>query len=503
LGGVSNGVDAARNGGFCILWPAGRWAAGEAKQGQDMDPYRTNKLNQSILEVLSQLLQTAVKDPRVGFVTLGGVELNRDHSVAQVFWSVIGDEEERRTSFAGLKKARGYMQSRLVRTLGLRAAPQLRFVYDDSVEKGLAMDDVLDDLASQGEFLSEDDRRRQMTLDDLEAPGELIEGLRSADRLWIVPHFNPDPDAIGSALALAEALESMGREVRVLSYPEPATGLSDLPGYEDVVVSDEAEDLLASEPPDALVLVDCHRIDRCGPLEEVLDRIETRWCIDHHLVSGRKAPEIGWIDARACSSCTLIHQVIAKLGEGAAEFEDAPFEMTVDMATNLYAGLINDTGGFRFSNTMPLTFELAGRLSSLGVDTAAVSRMTLHRFRTEGVALLQRVLATFEYHHGGRILVARATRAMLAETGGAMSDTEGFVNIATAVDGVRLVAFLKEIDDDTWRVSLRVRGDGDVQVVAARHGGGGHKQAAGCTIGGSGDEVASMLVGDLIAALGE
>ena len=71
-----------------------------------MDPYRTNRLNQSILEVLSDLLQTAVKDPRVGFVTLNGVKLNRDHSVAEVFWSVLGEEDDRKTSFAGLKKAK-------------------------------------------------------------------------------------------------------------------------------------------------------------------------------------------------------------------------------------------------------------------------------------------------------------------------------------------------------------------------------------------------------------
>ena len=64
------------------------------------------------------------------------------------------------------------------------------------------------------------------------------------------------------------------------------------------------------------------------------------------------------------------------------------------------------------------------------------------------------------------------------------------------------MAFLKEIATDTWRASLRVRGEGNVQVVAARYGGGGHMQAAGCTIEGEGEEVAARLVGDLTAALG-
>ncbi|MCP4293202.1 MAG: 30S ribosome-binding factor RbfA [bacterium] len=467
-----------------------------------MDPYRSNKLNQSILEVLSRLLQVSVKDPRVGFVTINAVQVNRDHSVAQVYWSVLGDDADRKESFAGLKKARGYMMSKLTRTLGLRCAPDLRFVYDDTVAKGLDLDNVLDELANQGEFKSEEEKKRELELEDVVPPFELIKGIREAKSIWIVPHHNPDPDAMGSALALCECLENMGRDVRVVSYVDPPVGFSDMPGFDAVVTDDEAEELFLEEQPETLILVDCHDISRCGPLEKTLDRFETRWCIDHHLVSGRKAPEAGWIEARSCSTCTLIHRVIETLSEGDDEFGDHDFEMTLDMATNIYAGLISDTGSFRFSNTMPLTFELARRLSVMGVDTAWVSRKTMHRHRPEGVALMQKVLATFEYHNNGRILILRATLAMLEETGGNMVDTEGFVNIATAVDGVKYIAFMKEKEAGTWRVSLRVRGEGDVQSLAARYGGGGHKQASGCTISGQGDDVAANLADELGALIG-
>ncbi|MCB1183272.1 30S ribosome-binding factor RbfA [bacterium] len=455
-------------------------------------------MTQAILEVLSELIQTSVKDPRVGFVTLNQVKLNRDHSVAEVFFSVMGEEADPATSLKGLKKAKGFLQSRLSRTLGLRAAPDLRFVHDDSVAKAVDMGALLDDLKDQGEFLTEEEKKRRLTLDDIEPPVELLRGLRAGQRFWVVPHHNPDPDAMGSALAMAEALRAMGREVRVMGYCDPPIGLTNLPGFADVTDCEDADELFDEERPDTLLLVDCHRIDRCGPLEETLERFSVRWCIDHHLVSGRKAPEPGWVEARACSSCTLVHQVITSLGEG--DGDDPPFDLTLDMATNLYAGLVTDTGGFRFSNTVPFTFEFARRLSELGVDTAAVSGQTLHRYRREGVAMLQRVLETFAYHAEGRILVAHATRAMLDETGAAMGDTEGFVNIATAVDGVEIVAFLKEIGDDTWRVSLRSR-TGDVQQVAARHGGGGHAKAAGCTIEGAVDEVAAQLVAELTGTL--
>ena len=466
-----------------------------------MDPFRTNKKNQAILEVISRLIQVSVKDPRVGFVTINSVKLNRDHSVAQVFWSTLGDEDDRKTSFAGLKKARGYLMSKLTRTLGLRAAPDLRFVYDDTVAKGLELDNVLDDLAEQGEFKTEEEKKREMDLEDLQPPYELIQAIRQSVKVWVVPHFNPDPDAMGSALALAAALEQMGRDVTVVSYVDPPVGFSDLPGFDQVVTSDVAEELYSNEKPDTLILVDCHNIDRCGPLEDTLDRFQNRWCIDHHLISGRKAPESGWIEARSCSTCTLVHQVIGSLSVGGGDFDDDAFDLNVDMATNIYAGLISDTGSFRFSNTMPLTFELAHLLSEMGVDTAAVSRNTMHRYRREGVALLQRVLESFEYHNDGKVLILRATQAMLEETGGHMPDTESFVNIATAVDGVKYVAFMKEREDQEWRVSLRVRGEGDVQTLASRYGGGGHKQAAGCTLNGTGDEVAAELAIELGLAL--
>ncbi|MFT5783559.1 MAG: phosphoesterase RecJ-like protein [Candidatus Krumholzibacteriia bacterium] len=463
-----------------------------------MDPYRTNKMNQAILEVLSQLITTSVKDPRVGFVTINQVKLNRDHSVAEIFYSVMGDDpEEQKKSFVGLKKARGYMQSKLVRVLGLRAAPNLRFVYDHTVATAIGMGELLDSIKDDGGLMTEEEKKREMSLVDLQPTHELMMGLQEGKSFWIVPHHNPDPDALGSALALGEALYAMGKHVRVMGYSDPSVGLTELPGFKDVTPHEDAEELYSAEKPDTLILVDCHHLDRCGPLEGTLERFDTQFTIDHHLVSGRKAPLPGWIEPKACSSCTLVHQVIMAL----IEASDDAFELTVDMGTNLFAGLVTDTGGFRFDNTMPFTFELGQKLSRLGVDTAEVNRQTLFRYRRSGVAMLQKVLETFDYYADGKILIAHATQSMLEETGALMADTEGFVNIATAIDDVRFVAFLKQRDEEEWRVSLRVCTKGDVQQVAAKHGGGGHKMAAGCTLAGPLAEVVATLVGDLTVAL--
>jgi phosphoesterase RecJ-like protein len=464
-----------------------------------LDSHKSEKLGHAIQKVLSELLQKEVKDPRVGFVTVSGVKLNRDQSVAQVYCSIIGDEQERERSLAGLRKAAGFLQSRLARVLRLRQTPELRFLYDESIERGLEVDSILRGLAERGEFAGEAGRRRSLLLDDLVPPRDLIEGLTAAERPWIVPHANPDADAVGSALALGAALEAAGKRPVVLAFPESPPGIPELPGYDRTLQPDEAAELLPEEPPDAVVLVDSHRLDRTGVYEEMLESVEQFWVIDHHLL-GSQAPLPGWVDDRACSTATLVHQVICALQTG-LEGRCTSFEMDPEIASCLYAGLINDTGGFRFPNTLPMTFELARRLTLAGADPAASAKRTLHRYRRQGVDLLREVLGTFSYAAEGRVLTLRVDQEMLARTGAGLGDTETFVNVAASVEGVAYVALMKEVEAGTWRLSLRAPGGGNVQQVATRHGGGGHHQAAGCTLEGSAEEVQRTIVADLTASL--
>jgi phosphoesterase RecJ-like protein len=462
-----------------------------------MDPYKTNRLNAALQRTLSELLETKVKDPRVGFVTVSSVELNRDHSVAKVYFSVLGqsdgacDDVARENTLKGLKKAGGFLQSQVARILELRATPELRFVPDASLDRSEAVEAVLKDLAERGEFRSEAERRRSRTLTDFVPPRELVEPLRAAQSVWITPHFNPDPDAVGSTLALGEALRRLGKDVTVLRFADPPLGISWLPGWKHGLDVSAAPERFAEEPPDLGVLVDCHRTDRLGPLQETFDRLTRVVCVDHHLVTGRRAPAPGWVDDRAEACVTLVHQVIMALHEGG----DDP--ITLGMATNLFAGLVGDTGGFRFENTTPMTFGFARDLAARGIDTAQTSHRVMHQRRRAGLELLQRCLGTCVWTAGGKVVTARASLATLAETHAAASETEGFVNVLTSVDGVQYAAFLKETAPDVWRASLRAMADGDVQSIAARYGGGGHRRAAGCTIEGEGDAVAAEVAAAL------
>ena len=121
---------------------------------------------------------------------------------------------------------------------------------------------------------------------------------------------------MGSALALCEALRHLGKDATVLRFADPPLGITWLPGWKHGLDVAAAPARLAEAPPDLGVLVDCHRTDRLGPLQETFDRLPRLVCIDHHLVTGRRAPAPGWVDDRAEASVTLIHQVIMALQRG-------------------------------------------------------------------------------------------------------------------------------------------------------------------------------------------
>jgi ribosome-binding factor A len=105
--------------------------------------YRKERLNESIKELLGELLLSRIKDPRVGLVTITGVEVARDLVTAKVFFTVMGGEVERAESKAGLESAKNFLRKAVGRELKLRNAPDFRFIYDDSLDRSMQIEDAL------------------------------------------------------------------------------------------------------------------------------------------------------------------------------------------------------------------------------------------------------------------------------------------------------------------------------------------------------------------------
>ncbi len=320
-------------------------------------------------------------------------------------------------------------------------------------------------------------------------PQTLLDLLRDKQRFWLATHVNPDADGIGSMLGLGLALTAAGKEVRMLAEGHGPSAFGVLPGYDQIVPLAELDG-----DCEVIILFDCHELSRIGSYAEKLNGEEIVAVIDHHLTDGEDGGDghIEWLEPAAASTASLVHSIVHTAPE---------LTLSPEVASCCYSGLITDTGGFRFSNTTADTLKVGADLVECGADAAALAETFLHR-RTPGVLrLLARVLDTFDYRFGGRVVFARMTLAMCEETGGRMADTEGFVNFATSAEGVRLVALLKEESPTRWRISLRANDPHDVQRVAAQLGGGGHAKAAGCTLDGDVDAVEARLTEALGAEL--
>lgn len=112
---------------------------------------RDGHLEETLRRIVASALDLEVEDPRVGYVTVSEVRLNRDRTVAQVFYTVLGGEEERATSLEGLKRCRGYLRQLIGDQIRLRTVPELRFVYDDSLDRSFRVEEALDRIASERE----------------------------------------------------------------------------------------------------------------------------------------------------------------------------------------------------------------------------------------------------------------------------------------------------------------------------------------------------------------
>nr|WP_237421715.1 bifunctional oligoribonuclease/PAP phosphatase NrnA [Gordonia sp. SID5947] len=298
----------------------------------------------------------------------------------------------------------------------------------------------------------------------------------------ILCHVRPDADTIGSGLALGMALERQGVDVEV-AFPDTValpTTLAGLPGSTLLVSAHE----VVGHP--VVVSVDAASLGRLDSLATVFTAAERSMTIDHH-ASNSGFGDLDLIDAAADCTAVLVLSVLDELG---VEIDD-------DIATCLYAGLVTDTGSFRWAR--PESFRIAARLLDAGVDARTWSRNLLdsHPFRWfEMVAsVLGGAQLVPEACQGDGLVYAIVGHDLL--TGMSWEESESVVDIVRTANEAEVAAVFKETGPSTWTVSLRSKRRVDLVPIAAAHGGGGHRHASGYSDAGTADEVVAHLLESL------
>lgn len=317
----------------------------------------------------------------------------------------------------------------------------------------------------------------------------IVEALSSGDRFLIACHVDPDPDCIGSLLALDWLLERLGKRSQPLSHDGILPQWRFLPRIERIASPREPA-AWSEETWDALVVVDCE-VSRTGSAAAWADRVERVINIDHH-VTNPGTGHINLVVPDAAATGAVVYRLIREAGA----------ELDADVATLLYAAIMSDTGSFRFSNTTAETFEIAADLVRHGAQPDVISREIYETRSWEYVRLLGRVLETLQRSPDGSVAWIVLSQEMIREEGARQDESEGFIQYPRMVDGVEVALFFRETESGAVRVGFRSKERVDVSRLAQEFGGGGHPRAAGCTVEGPLEDAVARVVARTVEVAG-
>lgn len=303
---------------------------------------------------------------------------------------------------------------------------------------------------------------------------ELKSLLSEPKRIVLLPHRNPDGDAIGSTLAMRLYLSKLGHSCEVISPNDFPKFLKWMEGAKDIQIAEynPGHSRRTIEKAELIFLLDFNTTARIDEVGEWLDRSEApKVLIDHHQEPDQF--DFMYSDVEMPATCQMVYKFIESMGH--LDLID------VSLAECIYTGILTDTGGFRYRTTSAETHRIVANLLEKGLNLDKIynevyDNQSVGRLKLLGVTL-DSLIAMPDY----RTAYMKLTRAEQAEYGMQKGDTEGFVNYGLGINNnVLSVFFIEDQQRDFIKISFRSKGGFDVNQFARKHfNGGGHISAAG------------------------
>lgn len=309
---------------------------------------------------------------------------------------------------------------------------------------------------------------------------QIISAIKNAETVLVCGHIRPDGDCIGSVLAMRKLCVKLGAKCDGVCDCDKPAHYAFLPDYEKYCVT-------TCKNYDLFIALDSGDEKRLGKYAKYLSSCKNSINIDHHPSNDRYA-KYNLVDETASSVCQILYELFCDSGL-----------IDLDTAQLLYVGLSTDTGNFMHSNTNAKVFSVAAALCAFGIDVATINH-NLYRNNTMNKTLLTaKAIENIKLFCDGKIALMTIMRDDLKKCGCDDTDTEGLIDYASSITGVRISICMCE-QDGLFRVSFRSTG-ADVSAVAALFGGGGHKVASGCVITGDAEDVGRKVVNAAAKAL--
>jgi len=311
---------------------------------------------------------------------------------------------------------------------------------------------------------------------------DLIPLLMTAEKIILTTHLDPDPDGLGSEMALEEMLLALGKTV-IVANNDPIPRLYDFAGFRSPLFVGDAVTAELASGADLLVVVDTAEAKRLGASARLLEPMKGRTVVlDHHMHGNLEGPVV-LVDRTFSSTSQIIYSLLSRMG----------FPFTKRAADALYAGIQFDTHGFRFVFDRSEPFKIAGHLVDLGADTCGIQEQLFARVSRGHVAALTVAMGRARYELDGRWAWSYITQAELDSFGGTAEDAGEIAPFFCSVEGVQVATFIKEMADGRFKISFRSKAAWPIGHICTKMGGGGHANAGGATVGGPVERVIEEL----------
>lgn len=312
----------------------------------------------------------------------------------------------------------------------------------------------------------------------------LWEIIESNQRFVLSSHVRPDADALGSELAMAEMLESKGKQVRIINPSAPPNTLEFLdPNGKVHKLGDTASPDDVSDT-DVHIVLDTSAWSQLQGVGDILKKSQAiKVVVDHH-VSSDNLGATEFKDTQCEATGTMVYRFL-KSGD---------VEITESMARNLFCAITTDTGWFRFSSTTSETMRIGAELIDLGVKPAEMYRLLYEQRSFARIQLAGRILSKVQLDSDGKLAYTSVKWSDFVATSATPVDTESLVNECLTIAGTEAAFIAVEMQNKMIKISFRSRGALNVAAIAEQFGGGGHKQASGATMKGPLDSALRKLL---------
>lgn len=309
----------------------------------------------------------------------------------------------------------------------------------------------------------------------------IINSITIAQRILILTHESPDGDAVGSSLGMYIALKNLKKEVDVVV--DEYSKVFDFLPYIDEIKKE------SSGKYDLVIALDCASKSRLYDPKNEIDKCKMTISIDHH-ASNTYFADYNYVEGNSPAASQTVIKILKRLGT----------TLTKEIAECLIAGIITDTGGFRYETVNEETFGFAAKILELGVN---ISDIYIRVFQTKSkpqFILSQIATSRLELLYKDKIALTYITLADEKKCKALKGDHEGIVNVGQSIEGVEVSAFLRQCDKG-FKVSLRSNNEVDVSLIASAFGGGGHSNAAGCLLEENLEDAKKKIIKEIKKAL--